>query len=449
MRDSGRTFLSVVGLYAAGSWLVLQVVDVLNQNLGLPPWAFSLALALLLIGLPIVSVTAWLQSRGKGDFPAESAEESVRSDGVKGLFTWRNAALSGLAALALWGVVATVWLLRAREGAGTDAAVEPSATVPEGSTGFLAVESDPEGATVVLRAIGFQGGASYGEPVSMVASPSGVTELATGEYLVETSVEEWLPLTLLANLEPGDTTVVRAHLIPDSPISAGMVLVPSGSAPAGAGGLPTEAFLIDRHEVTNRQYARFMADDGYRTANLWPDSMTVEGTRLERTQAISRLSDLTGAPGPRTWSGSVYPSGSADHPVTGVSWYEADAYCSWEGKRLPTAAQWWRAALGDDVGLFPWGRDSETLRARANFDATGTREVGYSPAGVSGFGAFEMAGNAREWLRPEQEGAASAPSVGGSWQDPEYTFSVEWRESLPLGFANETTGFRCIRHVDP
>jgi formylglycine-generating enzyme required for sulfatase activity len=75
--------------------------------------------------------------------------------------------------------------------------------------------------------------------------------------------------------------------------------------------------------------------------------------------------------------------------------------------------------------------------------------VEYSPVGVSGFGVFEMAGNAREWLRPEQEEASEAPSVGGSWQDPEYTFSIEWRESLPLGFANETTGFRCIRHVDP
>jgi formylglycine-generating enzyme required for sulfatase activity len=74
--------------------------------------------------------------------------------------------------------------------------------------------------------------------------------------------------------------------------------------------------------------------------------------------------------------------------------------------------------------------------------------VEYSPLGTSPFGAFEMAGNAREWLRPDEDGAATVPSVGGSWQDPEYTFSIEWREELPLGFANETTGFRCARHIE-
>ncbi|MEJ2483303.1 MAG: SUMF1/EgtB/PvdO family nonheme iron enzyme, partial [Gemmatimonadota bacterium] len=194
---------------------------------------------------------------------------------------------------------------------------------------------------------------SHGEPVRELRSLSNPIELAAGEYVLELSRADWLPLTLLAKIEPGDTTVREASLLPDSPISAGMVLVPAGPAPAGVGGLPIEAFLIDRHEVTNREYARFMADDGYRTATLWRDSMTVDGKRLARAEAISSLSDLTGAPGPRLWSGSVFPAGSADHPVTGVSWYEANAYCLWEGKRLPTATQWWRAALGDGDKLYP------------------------------------------------------------------------------------------------
>jgi formylglycine-generating enzyme required for sulfatase activity len=67
---------------------------------------------------------------------------------------------------------------------------------------------------------------------------------------------------------------------------------------------------------------------------------------------------------------------------------------------------------------------------------------------VSPFGVFELAGNVREWLRPDDEDAQMAPSVGGSWQDPVYTFSPEWREELPLALATETTGFRCVRHVD-
>jgi formylglycine-generating enzyme required for sulfatase activity len=70
------------------------------------------------------------------------------------------------------------------------------------------------------------------------------------------------------------------------------------------------------------------------------------------------------------------------------------------------------------------------------------------PLGLSQFGVFEMAGNVREWLRAEDAGSAMALSIGGSWQDPEYTFSIEWREALPLGLANETTGFRCVRHIE-
>lgn len=449
MREARRNFVSVIGLYAAGSWLVLQVVDVLNQNLGLPPWAFSLALTLLLIGLPIVAVTAWFQTRREQGSPGESPVGSGTAEGARRLFTWRNAVLGGLGALALWGVVATAWLLRA--GAGDDLGVGAASESLDagGPTGFLLVESRPSGADVEIRAIDFAEGLSYGSPVHAGSSPMAATEFPAGEYLLVLTKAESMPLTLLAGITPGDTVAVRASLLPDSPITTGMVLVPEGPAPAGAGGLPIESFLIDRHEVTNREYASFMADDGYRTSNLWPDSMTVEGARLSRADAISRLTDSTGALGPRTWSGLVYPSGSADHPATGVSWYEASAFCSWRGKRLPTPGQWWRAALGAGDDPYPWGTDSKTLRTRANFEATGTREVEYSPAGVSEFGVFEMAGNAREWLRPEPGEAAQAPSVGGSWQDPEYTFSIEWRESLPLGFANETTGFRCIRHVEP
>jgi formylglycine-generating enzyme required for sulfatase activity len=191
-----------------------------------------------------------------------------------------------------------------------------------------------------------------------------------------------------------------------------------------------------------------MRDDGYETPSLWPDSMLVEGALLDRAAALSRFTDLTGARGPRTWSGSVFPSGSGDHPVNGVSWYEARAYCLWQGKRLPSAAQWWRAALGAGERPYPWGGDSESLRARANFEGSGTVPVESLPLGVSPFGAFEMAGNVREWVRPDGAEALTALSVGGSWQDPVYTFTPEWREELPLGFANETTGFRCVRHAE-
>ena len=448
MKQSRRTFLSVVGVYAAGSWVVLQVIDVLNQNIGLPPWAFSLALTFLLIGLPIVGVTAWLQSRTPDHGTGGSEARTGSSTGPWNLFTWRNAALAGLGAMALWGIFATAWMVRERgdERAGPDAG--SASAIPEGPTGFVTIRTRPAGAGVESRRVESVEGQLLDVPVALGTTPLEGNELRAGEHVVQLSLDDFSSITLLAKVVEGETTTIEAELLPDSPLSAGLVVVPAGPAPGGVGGTPVAAFLIDIHEVTNREFSEFMADDGYGTANLWPDSMTVDGSTSGREGAVSRLTDRTGAVGPRTWSGSVFPAGAADHPVNGVSWYEANAYCQWKGKKLPSVTQWWRAALGEGDHPYPWGDDSETLRHRANFEAVGTMEAESFPLGLSQFGVFEMAGNVREWLSAADARPGMAPSIGGSWQDPEYTFSVEWREALPQGLANETTGFRCVRHIE-
>jgi TolB-like protein len=109
----------VLGLYAAGSWLVLQVVDVLAQNAGLPPWVFNLALILLVIGLPIVAATAYLHGLGRkagpDTDPSSESSDRVEPGSPRHLFTWRNALRGGVAALALWGLLVTGWLLVGRD----------------------------------------------------------------------------------------------------------------------------------------------------------------------------------------------------------------------------------------------------------------------------------------------------------------------------------------------
>lgn len=454
MKESRRTFLSVLGIYAAGSWVVLQVVDVLAQNVGLPPWAFKLALTLLVIGLPVVLVTAWLQGRAAAAGESDGASSAAGTRGTasrawspRGLFTWRNALSAGLGAMALWGIVATAWLARERAARNSDLDAAGSAA-EGGASGVLSVRTRPAGVTVETRAVVSAVSGTLAEAAPLGTTPVEAATVAAGETLVRLSGTDLVDLTLLVTVPEGDSALVEAELAPASPISADMVFVPEGPTPAGAGGFPVEAFLIDRHEVTNREFADFMADDGYATASLWPDSMLVEAVRLERSAALARFTDRTGAVGPRTWSGSVFPAGSAGHPVSGVSWYEARAYCLWKGRRLPEARQWWRAALGSGDRPFPWGNDGESLSARANFETSGTAAAESLPLGVSPFGVFEMAGNVREWLRPEPEDKETAPSIGGSWQEPVYTFSPEWHEDLPLSLATETTGFRCVRHVD-
>ena len=107
----GNSLWKVLGLYGAGSWVVLQVIDVLTQNSGLPSWVFNLALILLIMGLPVVGATAYLHGLGRQQH-TESADGEARGmpTAPRQLFTWKNAIGGGLAAMALWGVLVTGWL---------------------------------------------------------------------------------------------------------------------------------------------------------------------------------------------------------------------------------------------------------------------------------------------------------------------------------------------------
>ena len=104
--------------------------------------------------------------------------------------------------------------------------------------------------------------------------------------------------------------------------------------------------------------------------------------------------------------------------------------------------------MGSGEGAYPWGTAAGGVQSRAAFNLGEARPAESFPLGMSPFGSYDMAGNAREWVQPESADAARAPSIGGSWQAPEYTFGVDWLEELPLGFADETTGFRCVRHTE-
>ncbi|MCL7959566.1 MAG: tetratricopeptide repeat protein [marine benthic group bacterium] len=108
----GNSLWKVLGLYGAGSWVVLQVIDVLAQNAGLPAWIFTLALILLIIGLPIVGATAYLNGIGRNGKDPEGATVGERGtpSAPRQFFTWKNALAGGVAAMALWGILVTGWL---------------------------------------------------------------------------------------------------------------------------------------------------------------------------------------------------------------------------------------------------------------------------------------------------------------------------------------------------
>ncbi len=158
-----------------------------------------------------------------------------------------------------------------------------------------------------------------------------------------------------------------------------------------------EPFFVDRYPVTNRQYYEFVADGGYEQMSLWEKTIW---------PAVLDLVDRTGMPGPRYWREGCFAAGEENHPVVGVSWYEAGAYSRWVGKRLPSDAEWVKvgswpvtlSATSRSQRKYPWGETMD--RKRANLWGSGPEEivaVDQFAEGVSVGGVYQLIGNVWEW----------------------------------------------------
>jgi iron(II)-dependent oxidoreductase len=159
-------------------------------------------------------------------------------------------------------------------------------------------------------------------------------------------------------------------------------------------------FLIDRTPVTNRAYAEFVEDGGYKRMEFW-DSDGWEYIKWEGITAPKHWYQ----PEPHSWWTERFGFDelvNPDAPVVHVSWYEADAYARWAGKRLPTESEWEKAASWDPGSgakrLYPWGDEPPTPE-KANLDqlAFSVAEVGAYPEGASAYGVLGMIGDVWEW----------------------------------------------------
>ena len=202
-----------------------------------------------------------------------------------------------------------------------------------------------------------------------------------------------------------------------------------------------DGYFIDRYEVTNKQYKEFIENGGYRKPEFWKNTFIKDGKTLSFKEALGEFTDKTGQPGPSNWVASDFPDGQDDYPVSGISWYEAAAYAEYAGKELPTIGHW-ASASGFDfeafsnyfyVKLFPF----------SNFKGISAEKVGSNP-GVNCFGAFDMAGNVREWcwnMAPDGRVVR-----GGGWDDVVYMYSNI--SQLPPFNRSQKNGFRCVRYID-
>ena len=204
---------------------------------------------------------------------------------------------------------------------------------------------------------------------------------------------------------------------------APMLLVPAGEFLYGDNNqrLSLPAFYMDKYELTNARYAKFLQATGREQPYEWNE--------------VSQVSD-------------------GDRPVIGVNWHDADAYCRYYGKRLPTEQEWEKAARGTDGRKYPWGNE-EPNQSLASYDWDGERQwQGYSTlasvesyeAGKSPYGLYNMAGNVWEWTSSDYDSGGQTKVIrGGSWNnDADLLRSADRNDGNP-SYRFHRFGFRCAQ----
>jgi iron(II)-dependent oxidoreductase len=239
-----------------------------------------------------------------------------------------------------------------------------------------------------------------------------------------------------------DSTV----LVPAGKFLMGTDLKSADSASHPQHSVYLKAYRIDKYLVTNAQYARFIAATGHRPPSAWKNG------KIQQAELM--------------------------YPVTLVNWYDASAYAKWAGKRLPTEAEWEKAARGTDGRRWPWGNQMDPARLNTYYNVGSATNVTAYANGVSPYGVYDMAGNVDEWVEDDflpYKGTDAAADVfqgkvarvlnaqdralnmsdmvpvkqqykvlrGGSWKGDPFSTATYHRDYSWANYASDFYGFRC------
>jgi formylglycine-generating enzyme required for sulfatase activity len=215
-------------------------------------------------------------------------------------------------------------------------------------------------------------------------------------------------------------------------------------------------YAIDRFPVTVGAFAPFIEAGGYRERRYW----TEEGWHWRMEEAIDRPRFW----GEAEWAGYLLPN----HPVVGVSFYEAEAYAAFAGARLPTEAEWEKAARGTDARKYPWGNDwQDDACGMRGIGPRSTVPVGVFPKGASPCGVLDLVGSVWQWCVDPFRGWGAGPAddavgtlvggrtspadspprrttCGGAWNTLQWSVTCLGRNGYPPAARFSNLGFRCV-----
>jgi eukaryotic-like serine/threonine-protein kinase len=290
------------------------------------------------------------------------------------------------------------------------------------------LRTDPPGARVLHR--------PYGRTEvpweELGTTPMENFRLPLGGATLRLELEGHHPVHVVPDL--GDFPVFV--LDPPDRLPDGMVRIPGWSEAVDGEVAELGDFFMGRFPVTNREYQRFVEAGGYRNPQYWEYPFVMDRDTLSWEAAMELFTDRMGRPGPSTWEVGSYPEGEEDYPVAGVSWYEAAAYAKFAGKSLPSVYHW-RRAYGSQ--FFP-----EHVIPLSNLQSDGPAPVG-EHAGMAQFGAFDMAGNVREWSYNAV--GEDRYILGGGWNDPDYRALELWY-TQPAFDRSLANGIRLVSYLE-
>jgi len=474
-RIISNPLIQALVIYVSGAWVIIELIEYFIEHFNVNEKVRIILLIILLCGLPIALFIAWYVSREKETDRAATddkpgmfslTEENKPSGRIASLFRKPMIILPSTVIILLLIVAGIRYFNRQAKISWANEKALPEIEK-------LNDELDFHAAFGLLQKAGkyisdnpdFQELASVVSIKSTMLTDPPEADIYIRKYadmggewqkLGKTSIDSiWLPnfaFNLVKIEKPGYENVLAIaptredtffrKLFPVGKIPPGMVYV-EGYQNEVTGNFYDEknGFFIDRYEVPNKQFKKFIDDGGYKDPVFWQHPFIKEGKVLSHKEAMAEFTDRSGRPGPATWEASDYPNEQGEYPVSGVSWYEAAAYAEYAGKSLPTSNHWSSAAGFYSNNI--WLLFASRILQLSNFQGNGPGPAGKMP-GVGCFGTYDMAGNVREWCwNATQDGHIIR---GGAWDDVTYMYS--YRSQLPAFDRSPKNGFRCVQYIE-